>query len=269
MPFQTRDWLWVMTKYYLFISCSLEITSTWQKRKFTYCRLHTFLSWPPSSRAWMFRVVCGASEILCMSVITLEWISFRRDDAPVFEFIQRLSRTPRNQVEDESWEHRAGGDGGWKAAFVRTIFHASFLCTFEGHHDISITSLCFTVCLYWMRACKDFPPTIAFFSLSCASFVFLPLLHSHSSVRGSKWHIASQFIDELWPGSLTLCCHLASRVLQQSYLQSEALEEMKNMAQSEWFMLGSTKHIDPSKLLLCIILYNHFWSHGAFAIPSP
>lgn len=49
---------------------------------------------------------CFASSVpllrLCMSVITLEWISFRGDDSPVFALIQRLSRTPINQVEDES-----------------------------------------------------------------------------------------------------------------------------------------------------------------------
>lgn len=72
----------------------------------------------------------------------------------------------------------------------------------------------------------------------------------HAWVRGSKWHTASHSIDELWPSSLTLCCHLTSHVLHHSYPHSAALEETKNIAQSKWFTFGSTQHIDPSKLLL-------------------
>lgn len=72
----------------------------------------------------------------------------------------------------------------------------------------------------------------------------------HFWLRGPKWHMAPYFIDELQPSSLTLCCHLTSHVLQHSYPQSAALEEMKNTTQSKWFTLGLTQHIDPSKLLL-------------------
>lgn len=80
--------------------------------------------------------------------------------------------------------------------------------------------------------------------------ILLPHLLLISWLTGPKWHIALHFIDELQPSSLTLCRHMTSHVLQHSYPQSAALEEMKNTAQSKWFTLGLTQHIDPSKMLL-------------------
>lgn len=107
---------------------------------------------------------------------------------------------------------------------------------------------CLTPCFHWAlshgRLSEGLPSWTA--ALPCSPVTPAP----HSWRQGPKWLRAPHFIDELRPSSLTLCCHLTSHVLRHSYPQSAALEEMKNTTQSEWFTLGLTQHIDPSKLLL-------------------
>lgn len=80
-----------------------EIRLAIKKLKFTYC----IYSLADPCEVVLECLVSSVPPLrLCMSIITLEWISFRGDDSPVFALIQRFSRTPRNQVEDESLKER-------------------------------------------------------------------------------------------------------------------------------------------------------------------